>query len=53
MNEPTTADERAEVAQTCKADLGLRLPMLLDDMENSTDAAYSAGVNPNARRHSA
>jgi hypothetical protein len=42
FNEPTTADERAEMAQTCMLRLNLAMPMLLDDMTNAVDAAYVA-----------
>lgn len=40
--EPKDFSQRLGVAKTCQADLGLKLPMLIDDMKNSTDAAYSA-----------
>lgn len=42
VNEPTTFSERLDVAKTCQSDLGLKLPMLIDDMKNSTDKAYTA-----------
>jgi hypothetical protein len=42
VDEPQTFSERLGVADTCREDLGLTLPMLVDDMENSTDAKYSA-----------
>ena len=32
--EPTTEDERAELAGVCMLDLGFTMPMLLDNMEN-------------------
>ena len=41
INEPRTFAERLGVAQTCRRDLGLQLPMLIDDIQNGTDAAYS------------
>ena len=41
VKDPTTIGERLRVATTCREDLGLKLPMLIDDMRNSTDAAYS------------
>ena len=41
-NEPTTADERADLAQVCVLRLNLQMPMLLDDMTNAVDAAYVA-----------
>lgn len=40
--QPTTYDERQEVAHACSVDLNLDIPTLIDDMENSTDLAYSA-----------
>jgi Iodothyronine deiodinase len=39
---PTTLDERAEVAETCVESLGLELPLLLDEMEDGTEAAYDS-----------
>ncbi|MBL4845876.1 MAG: hypothetical protein JKY65_10140 [Planctomycetes bacterium] len=42
VNEPKTFGERLSVASTCRLDLGLKLPVLIDDMKNSTDAAYFA-----------
>ena len=39
-DEPTTDDERAEVASTCRIDLGLELPMLIDSIDNNIDAKY-------------
>ena len=42
FDEPTTADERAAVAQTCVLRLNLAMPMLLDDMMNAAESAYVA-----------
>ncbi len=42
FNEPTTADERADMAQTCVLRLNLAMPMLLDDMTNTADSLYVA-----------
>ncbi len=42
FNQPTSIDERANVAQTCMLRLDLAMPILLDDMNNSTDEAYAA-----------
>jgi hypothetical protein len=42
FNEPTTTEERAEVAQVCVLQLNLEMPMLLDDMTNTADEAYVA-----------
>lgn len=35
-------EERVSVAQVCIGHLQLAMPMLLDDMRNSTDLAYAA-----------
>ena len=40
--EPTTEDERAELAGICMLDLGFTMPMLLDNMENEVDEKYAA-----------
>jgi PII-like signaling protein len=37
-----TFDERVQVAQSCALDLDLTLPVLVDDMSNTTDEAYGA-----------
>lgn len=42
FNEPTTSEERAEVAQVCVLQLNLQMPMLLDDMTNTADSLYVA-----------
>jgi hypothetical protein len=41
VKQPTTFGERLGVATTCRQDLGLKLPMLVDGIENTTEAAYS------------
>jgi hypothetical protein len=41
LYEPVTFKEREEAATSCQSDLGLKLPMLIDDLKNSTDAKYS------------
>jgi hypothetical protein len=41
FHQPSSIDERADVAQACMLRLDLTMPTLLDDMENSTDAAYA------------
>ncbi len=41
-DQPTTFDEREEVAQACAVGLDLKIPTLIDDMDNTTDLAYSA-----------
>ena len=35
-------DERVDVAEACSLGLDLKIPTVIDDMENSTDLAYSA-----------
>ncbi len=39
---PTSLPERLEVAQCCVGDLGILFPALVDDMDNTTDTAYTA-----------
>jgi type I thyroxine 5'-deiodinase len=39
---PTTLAERCAVADTCATKLALRLPAVIDDLENSTESAYTA-----------
>jgi hypothetical protein len=40
--QPTTFDEREGIAHACSLGLDLAIPTLIDDMDNSTDLAYSA-----------
>jgi len=40
--EPTTADERTEVAGVCMLELGFTMATLLDNMANDVDAKYAA-----------
>ncbi len=40
IKDPTNKFERFQVANTCVNDLKISIPCLLDDMENSTAAAY-------------
>jgi hypothetical protein len=40
--QPTTVAERTEVASACALRLDLTLPMLIDDLDNSTDRQYYA-----------
>ena len=40
--QPTSEDERAEVAEACVLRLNFEMPMLLDNMANQVDEAYSA-----------
>ncbi len=38
--EPTSADARAEVASACQIALDIRMPMLLDSIQNDIDEQY-------------
>ena len=40
--QPKSLAERAEVAQACVLGLDLKMPTLLDDMDDTTDVAYAA-----------
>ena len=40
-HQPVTLDARARIAGTCLARHGIRMPVLLDDMEDSITTAYS------------
>ena len=42
FHQPTTIEERAEVAEACVLRLNLKLPTLLDNLRNEVDEAYSA-----------
>jgi hypothetical protein len=42
FSQPTTVNERAEVAEACVLSLDLAMPTLLDDMTNQVDTAYVA-----------
>ena len=42
FGQPTTADERNEVAQACSLGLDLAIPTLVDEMTNEVDEAYAA-----------
>ncbi len=41
-NQPETFDEREHIAEACAVGLDLKIPTLIDDMDNTTDLAYSA-----------
>lgn len=41
MTQPKTYDERKGNATTCRADLKLELPFLIDDMDNAVSKTYS------------
>lgn len=38
----TTLDQRCEVAETCLTKLSVKIPPLIDDIQDSTEAAYTA-----------
>ena len=40
MHEPTTDEEREEVASTCAVNLRLGLPMVVDGLDNAVASAY-------------
>jgi len=40
FDEPTTDEERTEVASVCQIDLDLHMPMLLDRIDNDIDNKY-------------
>ncbi len=39
-DEPTTDDERAEVGQACQINLDLKMPMLLDSIDDEVEGKY-------------
>lgn len=45
VRQPQSLKERHQVAETCRLGLKLQIPMLVDGMENSTDAHYGAWPN--------
>ena len=38
---PQNFDERTEVASSCVRNLGIKIPAIVDDMNNSTEHAYT------------
>jgi hypothetical protein len=40
VHEPTTEDERQTVASTCAVNLRLRMPMVVDGLDNAVASAY-------------
>ena len=42
IREHSTFEERSRVAEACAEALGLEIPLLIDDMENSVARAYAA-----------
>ncbi len=41
-DQPSTMEERADVAEACQLDLRLKMPILLGDMKNEAALAYAA-----------
>ena len=42
MASPTTLAERCATAETCTTKLALRFPAVIDNLDNSTEEAYTA-----------
>lgn len=42
FTQPKTESERKKVAHSCVADLGIKFPTLVDNMDNKTEKDYSA-----------
>ena len=42
MTQPTTTDERSEVAGVCMINLKFEMPILFDNMDNEVDGNYAA-----------
>ena len=42
INDPTTTDERVEVAQSCALSLKIRMPVVVDDVDDEIASAYGA-----------
>jgi type I thyroxine 5'-deiodinase len=42
ISSPSTLGERCAVADTCATKLALHVPAVIDDLENSTESAYTA-----------
>lgn len=42
VNDPTTTDERVDVAATCAINLEIRMPVLVDDVDDEIACAYGA-----------
>jgi hypothetical protein len=42
FNEPRTDDERTEVASVCQLSLDIKVPMLIDSIDNAVEEAYIA-----------
>ncbi len=41
LRTPQSFDERTEVASSCVRKLGIKIPAIVDDMNNSTERAYT------------
>ena len=41
LRTPQSFDERTEVASSCVLKLGIKIPAIVDDMDNSTERAYT------------
>jgi hypothetical protein len=41
LRAPQSFDERIEVASSCVLKLGIKIPAIVDDMDNSTERAYT------------
>ncbi len=42
INDPTSTDERVEVAATCAVDLKIRMPVVVDEVDDKIADAYGA-----------
>ena len=42
INDPTTTDERLEVASVCAIDLKIRIPVVVDEVDDTIASAYGA-----------
>ena len=42
VNDPTTTDERVEVAASCAINLSIRMPVVVDEVDDTIAAAYGA-----------
>jgi hypothetical protein len=42
VNDPTTTEERVEVAQACAISLKIRMPVIVDEVDDQIASAYGA-----------
>ena len=42
FEQPTTFENRTEIAEACRLGLDISIPMLIDDMANTAEEGYSA-----------